>query len=133
MPEGEQLGPESPVVPCNLYSAVPKARLLSARLADRQPTFLANSESLQLNPRQGVLNGTQELTIIFFKPDVHGGVGFTDSQIEQIPMPFAGSGNGSHRIPISREFFLFCKQEILVVKKFTCCHDCDPLSGDAYD
>jgi len=64
-----------------------------ARLADRLPAFLVDSKTLVPNPRQGILNSAQELTVCLMQAGLRGGIGFTGGHIDRVPAKLRCGGN----------------------------------------
>jgi len=54
---------------------------------------LANAIFLVPNPRQGILNGTQELTVCLLQPDLRGSVGFTGGHVDWVPEKITCGGS----------------------------------------
>jgi hypothetical protein len=45
------------------------------------------------NPRQGIVNGTQEPAVCLMHPDLHSGVGFAGSHVDHVSTKFASGGD----------------------------------------
>jgi hypothetical protein len=45
------------------------------------------------NPRQGILNGTQELAVRLLQPDLRGSVGFTCGQVDRVAAKITSGRN----------------------------------------
>jgi len=59
-----------------------------ARRANRLAALFADAEFLVPNPRQGILDGAQELAIRLLQPHLRGGVGFRGGHVDRVPTKF---------------------------------------------
>jgi hypothetical protein len=82
------------------------------------------------NPRQGILNGAQELAVCLLQPDLRGGVGFTGSHVDWVRAKLTGGGNRIDQTLASGEFLPLRKEEILVAKQVALVHGSRPVPHD---
>jgi hypothetical protein len=75
------------------------------------------------NPRQGILNRTQELAVCLLQPDLRGSVGFTGGHVDSVPAKITCGGNRIAQTVAGGEFLSLRKEKILIAKQVAIVHD----------